>query len=198
LEKSIAFFDFDGTITKKDSMLELARFSSGTAFYWLGLLTISPWLLAMKLNLISAKKAKEKLLTHFFGGINLETFNSTCNSFNENILPGLIKEEAIIAIKNYQDKKIPVVIVSASAENWVAPWCNKNELQFICTLLKVKNNKITGELNGDNCNGPEKVSRIKQLFNLTDFTKIYCYGDTKGDNPMLQLATNAHYKAFDK
>jgi len=198
LQKKIAFFDFDGTITKRDTMLEFARFSGNPVSYWFGMCIISPWLIAMKMGFVSKRKAKEKLLSHFFGHTTLDNFNSNCISFSEKLLPSLIKHEAMTAIKNHQDLNTTVVIVSASAENWVAPWCLRNNLQFICTKLQVKDNKITGKLEGENCNGVEKVSRIKQLFKLVDYNIIYCYGDSNGDKQMLQLATDPFYRAFKK
>jgi phosphatidylglycerophosphatase C len=198
LHKGIAFFDFDGTITRSDTMLELAKFSRGTVDYYAGMLLISPWLLGMKLGLISKTVAKEKFLTHFFGSTPVTTFINDCDAFNEKILPGLIRNDAMEAIKNHQGKNTPVVIVSASAENWVAPWCRKHNLQFICTRLMVMNDKITGKLEGKNCNGNEKVFRIKEQFNLNDFSTIYCYGDSRGDDMMLKLATNPYYRVFNQ
>ena len=198
MQKSIAFFDFDGTITKKDTMLELARFSRGNLSYVMGLCIISPWLVAMKLGLITKKKAKEKLLTYFFGNTPLQKFNDDCILFIQNKMPAIIKQEAMAAIKNHLSEYTTVVIVSASAENWVAPWCLKYSLQYICTRLEVKDDSITGKLLYENCNGNEKVSRIKQLFNLADYESIYCYGDTSGDTMMLSLATHPFYKTFKK
>ena len=198
MQKSIAFFDFDGTITKKDSMLEFARFCSGIIAYYAGMCFISPWLLAMKMGLISKAKAKEKLLTYFFKNTPIDAFSNNCISFTEKVIPFLIKDEAITAIKKYQAENIPVIIVSASAENWVAPWCVKNNLTLISTQLEIKDNKITGKLNGENCNENEKVSRIKKIFNLADYDNIYCYGDSNGDKMMLQLATHPHYRFFKK
>jgi phosphatidylglycerophosphatase C len=196
LSKSIAFFDFDGTITKSDTMLELAKFSRGTASYFFGIFLISPWLILMKLRVISKTTAKEKLLTYFFGNIPIVDFTNTCNFFCDKLLPDLIRKDAMEAIKKHKEKNTLVVVVSASAENWVAPWCVQNNLQFICTQLVVKNGKITGKLNGKNCNGNEKVSRIQARFDLQDFSIIDCYGDTPGDYKMLQLATHPHYRVF--
>jgi HAD superfamily hydrolase (TIGR01490 family) len=199
VEKSIAFFDFDGTITTKDTMLELARFSRGNDLrYLIGLCIVSPWVIAMKLGLVSKTKAKEKLLTHFFAGKTQDAFDNLCQRFSAEKLPQLIKKDAFAVISDFTEKSIPVVIVSASAENWVAPWCKDNDLQFICTKLMVKDNRITGELKGENCNGNEKVCRIKASFNLADYSTIYCYGDTSGDKLMLELATHKHYRHFKK
>jgi len=196
LQKSIAFFDFDGTITTRDTMLELAKFKSRSLSYLVGMFIISPWLVGMKMGIVSKQKAKEKFLSHFFGDTDIDTFNKYCINFNNKKLPSLIKRQAMMAIENHREKDVDVVIVSASAENWVAPWCKENNLQFICTRLKTAHHKITGELDGKNCNGDEKVRRIKELFNLADFDNIYCYGDTSGDKMMLDLATEAYYRLF--
>jgi phosphoserine phosphatase len=58
--------------------------------------------------------------------------------------------------------------------------------------------KITGNLMGNNCNGGEKVIRIKQLYDTQQYDEIYCFGDTGGDKPMLALATQSFYKPFRK
>ncbi len=196
MQKSIAFFDFDGTITTKDTMLEFARYSKGTTGYRTGMLLISPWLIAMKLGMISKQAAKEKFLTYFFNNMKIEKFNDECLSFALNLLPRLIRQDALKAIKKYQEENTEVVVVSASAENWVAPWCIQNNLQYICTRLQVKDKKITGKLLGQNCNGPEKVNRIKEKFDTADYKNIYCYGDSRGDKPMLQLANHSFYRHF--
>ena len=198
MQNSIAFFDFDGTVTSTDSMLELAKFSSGKVAYLMGMAFISPWLVAMKAGIVSNTKAKEVLLTHFFGGTTTQAFAEKCQLFTEKVIPKLIKEDAMAAIMGHLKQNTTVVIVSASAENWIAPWCSKQGLQFICSQLIVENNKITGKLKGNNCSGKEKVSRIKAIFNLADYSSIYCYGDTPEDEFMLGLATKSYYRFFEK
>lgn len=196
MDKTIAFFDFDGTITTQDTMLELARFSAGNTNYWLGMVKLSPGLVAMKFSLLSKEKAKERFLKYFFGGKTVGEFDELCRLFTAQRLPLLIKKEALSEINRHHSAHTPVVIVSASGENWVAPWCRQNNIQCIATRLEIRDDKITGLLDGKNCNGIEKVSRIKACFNLADFNNIYCYGDTNGDKPMLALATKPFYRVF--
>lgn len=177
-------------------MLELARFSRGNTRYWMGMAFISPWLIAMKLGLVTRARAKEKFLSYFFKGTEIEKFNETCRLFTQKILPEIVKDEAMAVIRKHLDKDRLVVVVTASAENWVAPWCRQNKLQYICTNLEVTANRITGKLLGPNCNGPEKVSRIREKFDTAEFSNIYCYGDSKGDLPMLSLATHPFFRTF--
>ena len=196
MQKTIAFFDFDGTITTSDTMLELIKFAKGKPAYYLGMIILSPYLIALKCGLITATAAKEKLLSLFFGKIPLTEFNNTCTEFSDKILPGLIRRAALNRIKEHQDNNAEVVVVSASAENWISQWCLRNNINYLATRLEVINGKLSGKLSGPNCNGEEKVNRIKNNYTLSDYSTIYCYGDSNGDKPMLKLATFASYKPF--
>ena len=98
-------------------------------------------------------------------------------------------------IKAYLKENAKVAIVSASPENWIKPWASKHNIQVVSTQLKFSNDKIEG-IEGANCNGEEKVNRIKKAFNLDNYDKVIAYGDTKGDHPMLALADESHFKPF--
>ena len=89
-----------------------------------------------------------------------------------------------------------MAVVSASAENWVKPWCDKYGLICLATKLEVKDGIITGKLNGRNCYGDEKVCRIKERLDLSDYHEIIAYGDSSGDKEMLELAHHPFYKPF--
>lgn len=197
MARSIAFFDFDGTITRKDTMLEFIRFSKGDTSYYAGMLLLSPWLLAMKAGIISNAEAKERMLAHFFKGLSLGDFNNYCASFIDKALPSLLRPDAMQKIREHQNNGDEVVVVSASAENWVAGWCNANKMACLATRLEVVNDKITGKLSGPNCNGPEKVNRIKANYDPANYESVYCYGDTSGDRPMLSIATHPFYRHFN-
>jgi phosphatidylglycerophosphatase C len=196
LKKSIAFFDFDGTVTRKDTMIEFIRFARGNRAYMIGLAMLSPWLAGMKARIFTNEFAKEKMLAYFFGGTPVAEFNRLCDRFAEEMLPGLIRPDAMAAIQYHLSKGHEIVIVSASAENWVHQWCRKNGLGFLCTQLNVTDHLITGKLEGINCNAAEKVNRIKQKYDPAAYEEIYCYGDTSGDKEMLALATHPFYRAF--
>jgi len=177
-------------------MLELIQFSKGKAAYYLGMIAVGPYLIALKAGLVSATTAKEKLLGYFFGKMPVTEFNSICKRFSEERLPQLIRPKAIAKIREHQQHNDTVTVVSASAENWVSFWCVQNNIHYLTTKLEVVNDTLTGKLFGNNCNAEEKVNRIKQQYNLSDYTTIYCYGDTDGDKPMLALASFANYKPF--
>lgn len=196
MKKGIAFFDFDGTITTKDTLLEFIKYCKGNTAFYAGFLVNSPFLLAYKLKIISNQAAKERVLQYFFKNTPVDDFKNSCQKFAAEIIPGLIRPGAIEEIKKLQEKGQTVVIVSASPENWISPWAKKMQVDLIATQLEIKSGLVTGKIAGKNCHGTEKVSRIKNEYSLADYTEIAAYGDTKGDLPMLALAQHPVYKPF--
>ena len=196
MSERIAFFDFDGTITTKDSMMEFIRFYRGDLQYYAGFLLTSPFLLAYKAGLIKKNTAKQKFLGFYFKGESLTSFEARCKAFAKEVLPSLIRPKAMQEIKKLKEAGVKVVIVSASAENWIRYWALEHGLELMGTRLKVEQDKITGSFDGENCYGDEKVCRIKEQYALKDYQEIFCYGDSSGDKPMLQLATHSFYKPF--
>jgi HAD superfamily hydrolase (TIGR01490 family) len=196
VKKGIAFFDFDGTITSRDTLLAFISFSKGRMNFLSGFLLHAPWLIAYKLNIISNQKAKEKVLAYFFGGMKLEKFTKLCAEFSEIILPQLIRPAAIEEILSLQSKGFQVVVVSASPKNWIQSWAEKTGVELMATELEVKNDSITGKIRGNNCHGEEKVRRIREKYVLANYEEIFAYGDTSGDRPMLNLATTSFFRPF--
>jgi phosphatidylglycerophosphatase C len=196
LKRVIAFFDFDGTVTRKDTLLEFIKFSKGSFRFYLGLILNSPILIAYKIGIVSNQTAKEWMLRYYFSGKRNEWFQQQSDLFIQQKLPLLLRPKAIKEIQKLQEAGADIVIVSASAENWIRKWTDSMKITLIGTRLFIKNERITGKIDGKNCHGKEKVRRIKEKYKLEDYTDIYCYGDTKGDKPMLELGTIKFYKPF--
>ncbi len=194
--RKIAFFDFDGTITRKDSLLELIKFIKGKTAFYLGLLLNSPWLVAYKMKFLPNDLAKQKILAYYFAGMTEHAFQEQCNLFAEKKLPGLIRPGAMAEISRLRSLDFVVVVISASAGNWIGEWTKSHALKLISSKLEVKNGLITGRLEGKNCHGEQKVACILEQWDLKEYEEIFAYGDSTGDKPMLALATKSFYKPF--
>lgn len=197
MKKEIALFDFDGTITTKDTLIEFIRFAKGPFRFYLGFILNLPYLIGYKLKFISNQTAKEKVLQFFFRDTPVQIFTEYCTDFSKNVLPKLIRPKAFEEIRRLKERNTIVVIVSASPENWVEAWARRLQLEVITTRLEVKNGMITGKIVGKNCHGKEKVNRITEKYKLNDYRIVAAYGDTNGDKPMLALAQKAYYKPFN-
>ena len=192
----LALFDFDGTITTDDSLLKFIRFVVGDRRFLLGLVVLSPMLVLYKLKLIPNYKAKQYMLSWFFKGMSKDAFLKVANEYSLVHIDKILRPKAIEKINWHKNQGHKVVVVSASIECWLRPWCEKNGLELIATKLEIKDDIVTGKLLSKNCYGVEKINRIKEIYNLKDFEYIYSYGDSSGDKQMLELAHEKFYKPF--
>ena len=96
--KKIYAFDFDGTLTTKDSLLAFIRFAKGNFSFVLGFLRYSPLLILMKLGLYPNYNAKQKVFAHFFKGMAIGDFDALCQRF-ANDYRGLLRPEGVNTIE---------------------------------------------------------------------------------------------------
>jgi len=188
-------FDFDGTITKKDTLFVFTRYYHGSTKLILGLVFLSPLFLLFALKMLSNQRMKEIFLTWFFRNENIEYFDSRCKTFTEEV-KGITRPLAMSKLEEYKKDGNIISVVSASPINWVKPWCDQYNIKCIATKLEIKEGRLTGKIVGNNCYGKEKVRRIKEHFTLESFNEIHAYGDSKGDKEMLAIASIKFYKPF--
>lgn len=197
----VCAYDFDGTITTNDSMIEFLSHTFGACRLRLALLLVSPWLVAMKLKIIPSGKAKERLLRHFLKGMSVDDFRAECDGFAAAVKDTLIRPQAMESIREDIAQGRRVAIVSASISDWVRPFfrafCGDDKIDILCTELEEKAGHLTGRFATPNCRGEEKVRRLESFYGMGLSRYLYsAYGDTKGDMPMLRQARYPHYRPW--
>jgi len=189
----VSAFDFDGTITTKDTLWEFLKFSQSKWRLYLGLLTISPFILFYFLKIISNENAKERLFSFFFKNWDLKDFNTVCAQFSSKI-DSFVKKETLEIIKQHQNNEHSIFIISASIENWITPWADKYGITVLSTQIEVDlEQKLTGKFKSKNCYGQEKVNRLLAVLPNRNEYYLYAYGDSRGDKELIDFANEGHY-----
>lgn len=197
MKKSIAFFDFDGTLTEADSFWEFILFSQPTAKIIWGGIRFSFTLVGLKLGFVSNANAKIKVLAFLFHGWEIEDFKAMSSSFAAKKISNLLRQGALERIEWHQQQGHEVCVVSASLEDYLEPWCQGLGIHCLATSLKNKDGKIIGEYGHPNCYGPEKVLRIREAYDLSNYDKVYAYGNSSGDQEMLELANFPFFRKLE-
>ena len=191
--KKIYAFDFDGTLTTKDTLLEFIRFAKGTLAFGLGFLRYAHLLILMKLGLYPNWKAKQKVFAHFFKDTTLDDFDAICQKFAASSRH-LLRPKGIEAINQALNESSEVLIVSASIDNWVQPFFP--QVKVLGTQIEVVDGKLTGRFLTKNCYGEEKVNRILTLYPNRQDYHLTAYGDSNGDKELLAFADESYFKPF--
>lgn len=186
-KKVVAAFDFDGTITTKDTLFDFLKFYKGRFRLVLGMIAMSPYLFSYYLGLMTNQEAKEKLLSHFLKGATISNFDQKCQEY-ESRINEICHQDVLDRIKWHHDQGHEVIIISASLKNWIEPWTKtQGILTVLATEMGVKEGVITGQFSTPNCFGQEKVNRLKSLYPVKDYL-LYAYGDSSGDKELLEYS----------
>lgn len=198
-KRIIAAFDFDGTLTKRDTLLPFIRHAVGGRILWRKLLPLAPKMVAFLRRKQSRQQTKESILTHFFRGLPAEQFHSLGQTFAHSpALAKLLLPQAMKRLQWHKKQKHECILISAAIDTYLEPWHKKAGFtHLICSHPEINPHKvITGRLAGLNCWGPEKVRRLLEYAGPKEDFILYAYGDSRGDHELLQLADFPFYKAF--
>ena len=182
-------FDFDGTLTTRDTLIAFIRYACGTPRFLLGFLLHAPLLVLMKLRLYSNGKAKQRLFSWFFRGMPIETFDALCQSF-ASTHRHLLRPETVRLLQQALSEGSEVLVVSASIDNWVQPFFPA--VTVLGTQIEVIDGRLSGRFLTPNCYGQEKVRRILALHPDRSAYRLTAYGDSRGDRELLAFADEAH------
>ena len=192
----IVAFDFDGTLTIRDSFTEFLRWRAGPGAWALGLVKLAPALAAYAKDRdrgrIKAASVKEFLL-----GVSRQTLEAEAAAFSEAIWPRFMRPDALEVWNDWGRRGAHRVIVTASPTTTVAPFARKLGAEALLGTEFVfdADDRITGDFAGPNCRGQEKVRRLKAAYG-EDMTLTAAYGDTSGDTEMLAMAQQPGFRVF--
>jgi len=195
--RPIAAFDFDGTLTVRDSFIAFLTWKAPPARLAVALIRLAPALMAY-LILRNRGRLKAATIRILLGRIPRTELQARARAFAIATADRLLRPDARAAWARHRAEGFRLVIVTASPEDIVAPFARGLGADvLIATRLEVDSEgRLTGNLDGANCRGPEKVHRLHQALG-PDMRLTEAYGDTRGDREMLAAATSGHMKLFN-
>lgn len=192
---TLAAFDFDGTITRGDSLQVFLRYFRGWHGFLGAVILSSPWLVLMVLRVISRHQAKERVLRFILAGCTSAELEQAAKAFAEGPLNHLIRPEMLARIDWHRQQGHRLVLVSASPSVYLRYWAAQYGFETVLsTELEQQDGRFTGRLASRNCWGPEKVQRLQAWWGDAAPALMHAYGDTRGDREMLARADHAWFR----
>ena len=193
--KKLYLFDFDGTLTYKDTMFLFLKFYNPQKFYYQFALHI-PLFILLKLKLADAEKVKKSLISSVLKGEKQSRREQKSQEFFDKFNTKIIRENALDFIKNIDRNQTESYIVTASLDIWVKPFAEMLQMKLLATTAEFEDGIFTGNFTGKNCNGAEKRCRIEEEFAGRKFDKTIAFGDTSGDREMMAWADESEFRFF--
>lgn len=184
----LALFDFDHTITDRDSYAGFLRRIATPDALKQARWKIGPWLLAYRATLVSAEALRRRVTRLAFAGRDAGEVGRLAQTYAEEALPAMLRPEMMQRIAWHQAQGHEVAVVSASLDAYLRTWCERHGITgLICNALASKEGRLTGEYAGGEI-GMRKAALIHQHHDLSRYHRIHAYGDSREDRPMLALA----------
>lgn len=193
VKRTIAAFDFDGTLTTRDTLPLFIIHAKGWRKFICGMLQLIPMLCGYLLGSIPNGEAKQRLFAHFFKGMPYKDFCYYGNIFSDRV-EKVLNFRNFHRLRQHMRQGDSVCIISASIQEWIQPWAKWHGVdKVIATRIETdENGMLTGRFLSPNCNGKEKVRRLLEEEPDRENYYLYAYGDSKGDMPMLEFADKGY------
>ena len=197
----VAAFDFDGTLTRRDTFTPfLLRGLGWPRFLW-AIFKCLPWLVGYAAGLVPNGVAKQKLMLRTLKGRSTLEMDDWTTRWLANDFPGQLRDWTMARLAWHQQAGHCCVMVSASPNIYLERVASQLGFDaLICTDMVVADGHLTGWMRTPNCYGEQKVVRLTAWLNArfgvaaADAVTLYAYGDTPGDKPMLRMAGQAWYR----
>ena len=196
MKKTLALFDFDGTITVIDSTLSFYNFlyNSKVSFLYNHYFLCFHYVLLYRLKLISYVTLKERRLDIHTSKYNDSELLKLSEEYYKKYCFKLLNPKAMERIIWHKNQGHELWVISASYDFLLQKWSIENGVNLITNETSLDNCKR--RFNGRDVNYESKVEYLKLKVDLKSYSEIYAYGDSEGDKAMLDIANFKFYKPF--
>ncbi|MGV3580558.1 HAD-IB family hydrolase [Brevundimonas sp.] len=194
--RPIVAFDFDGTLTIRDSFTQFLRWRAGPGGWALGLVKMAKATAAYARNR-DRGKIKAASVKVFLKGVARAELEADAARFADHVWDTFMRPDALEVWNEWGRRGAHRVIVTASPEITVAPFAKRLGAEALLgTAMNFDaEDRVTGRFDGANCRAEEKVRRLRAAYGPS-VRLAAAYGDTSGDTEMLQIADEKGFRVF--
>lgn len=201
MRNTVAAFDVDGTVTDRDCVIPFMRRVTGAPRVGLRL-AARPDRFVPALVRRDRDQLKALAAAAAFRGQRYDHLADVGATFAQSVHDHRLRADTMAKIRAHIESADRVVFVSASFEVYVRPLAELLGVHdVLATRLMVREGIVTGELDGPNCRGPEKVRRLHEWlrseYGARDRVRLVAYGDSAGDREMLADADASFWLTAD-
>lgn len=196
MNKVVAYFDFDGTLTYRDTFIPFILHVVGSVRFFSKLpqLLIIACLYIAKI--IDNQTAKERVLQLFFTNLSYGLLLAKALTFTQEYLCKKSRLNVYKRLQYHLNQGHAVLIVSANLALYLRLWAQIHQIaDVIATEIAFNNNYATGFLATANCYGVQKLIRVKEYLKTQqlEFSYSYGYGNSAGDYQLLDYVDEAYF-----
>lgn len=192
--RQIAAFDFDGTLTRRDTLLSFLGWSCGQAALGKALMSAAPTALRARTGRLvdtthPRDASKAVLLDRLLGGRTQDWFGDHGLQFAATLTRRL-RPDVLARLHWHREQGHELIIVSASLHTYLDHFAQAHGFDHVIAVeMEVLDGSLSGALVGPNVRGPEKAVRLRRwLGGDVGDARLWAYGNSSGDRELLAMA----------
>lgn len=197
-KKTVAAFDFDGTITTRDTFVPFLDRAFGKTAVRLAALSLAWAGIKVGLRLSNRDQFKALIVAKLFTNEPIERLQRVAQEHAQAIT-AWYRPAALERIRWHREQGHRLVMVSASLGLYLEPVAAALGFDdLLCTRLSTQGAFFDGQFVAGNCRRAEKVRQLESLLGSLAAYELYAYGDSAGDTEMLNAAQHPSFRPFMK
>ena len=199
--RRIAAFDFDGTLTKRDTLLPFLVHACGATTVARAVSRVAPTAARARLGRLEGElhhrdATKVALLRQLFRGREAAWLHDQAAGFAETLL-ARFRPDMVERVAWHRAEGHELVIVSAGLAAYLVPFAAAEGFDHVIAveLAEGDDGRLTGELVGPNVRGPEKAVRLQAWLDGDEPEHLWAYGNSSGDTELLAVADSPMWVA---
>lgn len=192
----VAVFDFDGTISERDTLVPFLVLAFGRVRVGATFAALAGTGLGYLLRRVPIDEFKRRVLRRLVAGASAQRLRALGPVHARALVPRL-RPGALERIEWHRAQGHRLVLASSTLDLYLAHV--GAQLGFddvLCSRLESRDEAFSGELEGADCTGPEKLRRLTALLGDLRAHELHVYGDSGGDRELLAVAEHPHFRPF--
>ena len=189
----LALFDFDGTLTTRETFPDFMRYAVARPRLLVGGVLLAPVVFGYRRGWVAGNPTRASIVQVGLRGVDAGRLRAQGEIFARDMLPRVLRPEAMARLQWHRERGDRIVVVSGGLDVYLAPWCAVQGVELLCSVLAERDGRITGYA-GPQCVGEEKVRRVHALCDPQAYAVVHAYGDTHEDEAMLAMAHHRTYR----
>jgi phosphatidylglycerophosphatase C len=189
----LVFFDFDRTLTTRDTILSLGFLLAGAhARPYANKAQLLRAMLLLKSRLYSNHRFKKEFCRTLLTGWTEQQVAELSEIFWRQQSPRILRESVVHRLRSHRHRGDEIYIVSSNFVFALRPWEQQLRIAgVVATEPEVIDGRYTGELTGAACSGSEKLRRVVARFGSERVREAVAYGDSRDDHDLLAYVKTA-------
>ena len=192
--RRIAAFDFDGTLTRRDTLLPFLARACGPKVLGRTVGRIAPMAVRARTGRIPSEvhhrdATKAALLHDLFAGRREDWYRVQGQQY-ATTLGAKLRPEMVEQVQWHREAGHELVIVSASLRTYLDPFAAAHGFDHVIAVeLEADGDGVlTGAMVGPNVRAEEKAVRLRRWLDGDEPEMLWAYGNSSGDAQLLAMA----------